>query len=47
MAEVSEIWSWDVVGGLFEPKFEIGTGDEMCIDVTADLPGRGAEVWES
>lgn len=36
-----------VVGGFFEPKFEIGTGDEMCVDVPMDLWGEGAEVWKS
>ena len=29
------------MGGFFEPKFEIGTGDEMYIDVTTDLGGGG------
>lgn len=28
------------MGGFFEPEFEIGTGDEVCIDVATDLGGR-------
>jgi hypothetical protein len=46
IAEVNGIGSRGVVGGFFEPEFEIGTGDEVCIDVATDLGGEGAEVWE-
>ena len=40
----NELGSWGVVGGFFEPEFEIGARDEMCVDVTTDLRsgGRGS-----
>jgi hypothetical protein len=46
IAEVNGMGSGDVVGGFFEPELEIGTGDEVCVDVTTDLGGEDAEVWE-
>lgn len=46
IAEVNGIGSGGVVGGFFEPEFEIGTGNEVCVDVATDLGGEGAEVWE-
>jgi hypothetical protein len=41
IAEVNGIGSGGVVGGFFKSEFEVGTGDEVYVDVYDGSPGGG------